>query len=95
MVDLVFKMSSAEGNPSTIVEVMSLLDGVTIGGHRISYEKQVLRLDRAWNELFQLVENDHIALSKKTAIWLIELVATNEAAKVGAFRDDHVVICST
>lgn len=90
LADLVFNMSSAEGNPITIVEVMTLLDGITVAGHKIADQQQVLRLARAWNQLFQLVENDHYDLSKRTAIRLNELVATDEAVKVGAFRDDQV-----
>ena len=92
LAELVFNMSSAEGNPINIVEVMTLLDGITIGGYKISDVQQVLRLDRAWKELFQLVANNRFELSKKTAIWLNELVATDEAAKVGAFRDNQVGI---
>ena len=77
--DLVFNMSSAEGNPISIVEVTTLLDGNTVRGHKIADIRQVRRLDRAWNELFSLVENHRFALSKKTAIRLNEMVATDEA----------------
>ncbi len=92
LADLVHNMSSAEGNPITITEVVTLLDGITVGGHKMSDQNQVLRLDRAWNAVFQLVESDRFELSKRTAIRLNELVATDEARKVGAFRDDQVGI---
>ena len=92
LADLVFNMSSAEGNPITIAEVMTLVDGITVGGHKVSDERQVLRIDRAWNELFQMVEADCFDLSKTTAIRLNEIVASEEALKVGAFRDDQVAI---
>ena len=92
LADLVHNMSSAEGNPITITEVITLLDGTTVGGHKLSDQNQVLRLDRAWNEVFHLVESDCFELSKRTAIHLNELVATDEARKVGAFRDDQVAI---
>lgn len=71
---------------------MTLLDGVTVGGHKISDQDQVLRLHRSWTELFEMVANENFELSKKTAINLNELVATDEALKVGAFRDDQVWI---
>ncbi len=92
LADLVFNMSSAEGNPISIVEVITLLDGFTVAGHRITDDQQVLRLARSWNHLFELVENDRFELSKRTAIRLNELVATDEAVEVGAFRDDQVGI---
>lgn len=92
LADLVHNMSAAEGNPITIVEVMTLLDGITVGGHKVSDENHVLRLASAWNEIFHLVERDEFELSKRTAISLNELVATDEAPKVGAFRDDQVGI---
>lgn len=92
LADLVHNMSSAEGNPITITEVMTILDGITVGGHKISDQNQVLRLDSAWNEVFRLVKNDQFELTKRTAIRLNELIATDEAPKVGAFRDDQVGI---
>ena len=52
----------------------------------------MLRLERGWNEVFRLVERDQFELTKRTAIRLNELVATDEAPKVGAFRDDQVGI---
>lgn len=87
---LIFNMSSAEGNPITLEEVMTLVDGITIGGHRISDQNQILRLKDSWNELFRLVENDEFEVSKQTAIHLNALVAKDEATKVGAFRDKQV-----
>lgn len=42
MPDVVFNMASLEGNPFTYSEVQTLLDGITIGGHRLSDEQQVL-----------------------------------------------------
>ena len=92
LADLVHNMSAAEGNPITITEVVTILDGITVGGHKMSDQNQVLRLDRAWNEVFKSVERDQFELTKRTAIRLNELVATDEAPKVGAFRDDQVAI---
>ena len=89
---LVHNMSSAEGNPISMAGVVALLDGVAVAGHTITDQNQVLRLERGWKEVFRLVESNRFELSKKTAIQLNELVATDEARKVGAFRDDQVGI---
>ena len=92
LADIVHSMSSAEGNPITITEVITLLDGITVGGHKVSDQNQVLRISDAWQELFQLVENDQFELSKKIAIRLNTKIAKDEAYKVGTFRDRQVAI---
>lgn len=68
LADLVFNMSRAEGNPISIVEVMTLLDGISVTGHRITDEKHVLRLARSWNQLLQLVANGRFKLPKRVAM---------------------------
>lgn len=90
--DLVYNMSYAEGNSITLEEVMTLMDGISVGGRQMSDVNQIMRLESAWNELLRLVENDQFELSKRTAIHLNELVATDEALKVGSFRDGRVGI---
>ena len=92
LADLVHNMSAADGNPITITEVVTIIDRITVGGHNMSDQNQVLRLDSAWNEVFRMVENDQFELTKRTAIRLNELVATDETPKVGAFRDAQVGI---
>lgn len=47
--DVVFNMASLEGNAFTYPEVQTLLDGITIGGHKLSDEQQVLRIRDGWN----------------------------------------------
>lgn len=42
--DVVFNMASLEGNPFTYPEVQTLLEGITIGGHKVSDEQQIFRI---------------------------------------------------
>jgi len=51
-------MASLEGNLFTYPEVQTLLDGITIGGHRLSDEQQVLRIKEGWSFLFEMVRKD-------------------------------------
>lgn len=88
-------MASHEGNPFTFVEVKTLLDGLTVGGHKLSDQNQILRLRRTWDELFQLVEQDSFELSKDIALKLHAIVGEQEALEWGMFRSRPVRISGT
>ncbi|MPM97381.1 hypothetical protein SDC9_144554 [bioreactor metagenome] len=45
--DVVFNMANLEGNPFTYPEVQTLLDGITIGGHKVSDEQQIFSIRNA------------------------------------------------
>jgi len=49
--EYVWDAAVLEGNPFTYPEVQTLLDGITVGGRKISDEQQVLNLAEAANEL--------------------------------------------
>lgn len=88
-------MASHEGNPFTFVEVKTLLDGLTVGGHKLSDQNQILRLRRTWDELFHLVEQDSFELSKDIALKLHAIVGEQEALEWGIFRSRPVRISGT
>jgi len=44
--EYVFDTSKLENNPITFPEVQTLLDGVTIGGHKVSDVEQVLNIKK-------------------------------------------------
>ena len=69
---------------------MTLIGGVTVGGHKIADQDQILRIKSGWSKLFRLIESDQFALTKETAIHLNELIARDEAIKVGNFRYSQV-----
>ncbi len=90
--DVVFNMGSLEGNPFTFPEVQTLLDGITVGGHRVSDEQQIYDLKSSWEYLFELVKKDDFKLSKETFNNINIKVAINEALISGKFRDSQVRI---
>ena len=49
--EYVFDTTQLEKNPVTFPEVQTLLDGTTIGGHKVSDVEQVLNIRDAWNAL--------------------------------------------
>jgi Fic family protein len=77
-----------EGNPFTYPEVQTLLDGVTVGGRKLSDERQILNLSGAANELTALVESGKFRLDKETSDRLNYLIARDEALEAGHFRGE-------
>lgn len=92
---LVHDMAFLEGNPFTFPEVQTLLDGVTVGGHKLSDETQILNTAEAWKLLFRFVETGGFAVSKDVFCSLHQVAARGEALALGEFRDGDVGISGT
>ena len=72
-----------------------MLDGVTVGGHKLSDADQVLNQSESWKRLISMVREQTFSASKETACTLNAIAAKNEALKWGAFRDREVTIAGT
>ena len=92
---LVYDAVRLEGNPFTFPEVKTLLEGTTVGGHRVSDAEQVLNTAESWRELFVLVEGSGFALTTEVACRLHGIAARHEALEWGAFRTDRVGVAGT
>ncbi len=92
---IVYDTVALEGNPFTFPEVKTLLDGITVGGHRLEDERQVLNQAASWKALLAMVEGGSFALDKETFCALNALVAKEEALRWGVFRDGDVTIAGT
>jgi len=86
--EFVWDASVLEGNPFTFPEVKTLLDGVTVGGRKISDQEQVLNLAESSRQLLVLVRAGAFTLDKATFTALHGLVARNEALEWGHFRGE-------
>ena len=84
----VWDAAQLENNPYTYVEVKTLLDGVTVGGHKVSDTEQVLNLADSAKKLIELVQNGRFELDKKTFTLLHGIIARNEALEWGVFRGE-------
>ena len=51
--DFVFNMAQLEGNPYTFPEVQTTLSGITVGGHKISDQTQILNIAAGWSEIIR------------------------------------------
>lgn len=97
MAEYVWDITQLEDNPYTFIEVQTLLNGVTIGGHSLQDQNQVLNQERALRRLIQLTEGEKpgFGLSKSQALELHTLVACEEALAWGEFRCGQVGIGGT
>ncbi|WP_025601192.1 Fic family protein [Burkholderia sp. WSM2230] len=86
--EFVWDASVLEGNPFTFPEVKTLLDGVTVGGRKISDQEQVLNLAESSKYLLALVRDQRFSLDKTTFCDLHRIVARNEALEWGMFRGE-------
>jgi Fic family protein len=94
-VDFVYNTAALEGNPFTYPEVKTLLEGITVGGHKLTDSQQVLRLNRALSYVISLVKDKKFEFSAATACAVQGIVAQEEALKWGVFRDGGVEIGGT
>lgn len=91
----VWDASVLEGNPFTYPEVKTLLDGVSVGGRKISDQEQVLNLAESSKHLLALVKASKFKFDKATFTELHSLVARNEALEWGHFRGEGKEISYT
>lgn len=77
-----------EGNPFTFPEVKTLLDGVTIGGRKVSDQEQILNLAESSKRLLAMVKSGQFSLSKPVFTELNGIVVRNEALEWGVFRGE-------
>ncbi len=93
--ELVFDAVRLEGINFTFVEVQTLLEGITVGGHRVQDEQIVLNQGKAWKKVFEWVRNEDFELSAKRACALHAIAAFEEALEWGFFRSGIVRIAGT
>lgn len=92
---LVYNFQALEGMPFTFPEVQTYLQGITVGGHKITDEEKLKQQALAWQHLLKLVEGNNFVLSKDVACDLNSIVAKEESADPGRFRHGTVWITGT
>jgi Fic family protein len=86
--EFVWDAGVLEGNPFTFPEVKTLLDGISVGGRRLSDQEQILNLARGAGKLLGLVKAGTFSVDKPTFCGLNAIVARNEALEWGHFRGE-------
>jgi Fic family protein len=92
---IVYDTVHLEGNPFTFPEVKTLLEGITVGGHKLSDERQVLNQAKSWKTLLQIIQSREFDVNKETFCRLQAIVAEEEAMEWGQFRTGPVSIAGT
>jgi len=93
--EYVFDTTQLEKNPVTFPEVQTLLDGTTIGGHKVSDVEQVLNIRDAWNALMSTVSAGTFTVDKDTFNSVHACIARGEALEWGKFRRGQIGIAGT
>jgi hypothetical protein len=86
--EFVWDAGVLEGNPFTFPEVKTLLDGITVGGKKISDQEQILNLAESARRLLAFVKAEQFALNKSIFCELHAIVARNEGLEWGHFRGE-------
>ena len=84
-----------EGISYTLPEIQTLLDGITVGGHKISDQQVVLNHSNAWQKLFALIESNQFTVTAEVACGLHGIAAKDDALEWGKFRSGGVTIAGT
>lgn len=84
-----------EGINLTLPEIQTLLDGITVGGHKLSDQHIALNQANAWRALFEWIEKDQFAVTAEKACALHLIAGKEEALDWGKFRSGGVTIAGT
>ena len=92
IVSLVHNAVELEGIHFTLPEIQTLLDGITVGGHKLTDQKIAVNQGNAWRHLFAALKNNSFALSASWVCDLHAIAAEEEALEWGKFRSGGVTI---
>lgn len=84
-----------EGINMTLPEVQTLLDGITVGGHKLSDQQITVNQGNAWRLLFGWIERGEFSVSAEKACALHAVAAKEETLTWGTFRTGGVLIAGT
>ena len=76
------------GTPLPFQKLKTLLDGVTVGGRKLSDLEQILNLAESSKVLLEMVKGNKFFLNKAVLCELHNIIARNEALEWGHFRGE-------
>lgn len=95
LAELVYDAVNLEGIPFTLPEIQTLLDGVTVGGHKLADQQVALNQARAWRTVFSCIEKNEFEVTPEWVCSLHAVAARDEALEWGRFRSGNVTIAGT
>lgn len=84
-----------EGINLTLPEIQTLLDGITVGGHKLSDQQIALNQADTWRALFRLIDQNQFEITCEKVCALHLIAGKDEALEWGQFRSGGVTIAGT
>ena len=84
-----------EGINFTLPEIQTLLDGITVGGHKLNEQQIAVNQGKTWAFLFHSIRKGEFSLSSEFACELHKIAGKEESLTWGKFRDGTVTIAGT
>lgn len=95
LAEFVWDAVNLEGIHFTLPEVQTLLEGITVGGHKLADQQIALNQANAWGALFKAIEADVFDVSIEQVCDLHRIAAKDDALEWGRFRTGGVTIAGT
>ncbi len=95
LAELVCDAVNLEGIHFTLPEIQTLLDGITVGGHKLADQQIALNQSETWRTIFDLIEKDQFEITIEKVCALHGIAARGEALEWGKFRSGGVTIAGT
>ena len=84
-----------EGIHFTLPEIQTLLEGITVGGHKLSDQQIAINQGNAWRSLFSSIREHEFQLNLEYTCQLHHIAAKEEALEWGMLRSGGVTIAGT
>lgn len=84
-----------EGIAMTLPEIQTLLDGITVGGHKVDHQQIVINQGKAWTFIFSSLKEQSFSLNVEFVNELHGIAANQETLLWGEFRSGGVSIAGT
>lgn len=95
LAEFVCEAVNLEGINFTLPEIQTLLDGITVGGHKVADQQIALNQADTWRKVFELIEKDQFKITLEQICELHRIAARDEALEWGKFRSGGVTISGT
>jgi Fic family protein len=95
LASFVYDAVQLEGINFTLPEIQTLMEGITVGGHRLNDQQIALNQAESWRRLFGWIERGEFEVSAQRACDLHRIAGREEALEWGNFRRGDVTIAGT
>ena len=93
--EFVYDAVQLEGINFSFPEIQTLLEGITIGGHKISDQQIAINQGNTWKKIFELILENKFSISLDAVCELHRIAAKEEALIWSQFRNGQVYISGT